>query len=251
MIAILLAAGYGTRLYPLTENTPKALLPVKGRPILSYLIEKLTSLPDAAGGSRPPQIVLVSNHRFAPAFEAWFSKTGQAIPWTVLDDGTTCDEDRLGSMGDLAFSIRKINPKEDLLVLGSDNLFPDRLDRFLSFAKMHSPAVTLGCYELPDRKEATRYGVLTADSDLRITGFSEKPANPTSSLISMAVYFFPFEALERVLEYVGSSAAADTLGSFIRWLLDRHPVVAHRFNGPWFDIGDIRSYTQAQETFIS
>ena len=245
MIAIVLAAGYGTRLYPLTENTPKALLPVGNQTILGHLEKKL-----AVPGMQVARVVLVSNHRFAEKFTAWAGQPAHAVSWTVLDDGSTSDENRLGSMGDLAFAIKAGSADDDLLVLGSDNLFEDELTGLVDFARKKS-AVTLGAIELPDRKLAAQYGVLTADAQDRIVRFTEKPAQPDSSLISTAIYFFPRKAVGRVLEYVSSEKATDKLGSFISWLVSREPVFAVRFLGRWFDIGDIASYTHAQETFRS
>lgn len=245
MVAIVLAAGYGTRLYPLTENTPKALLPLGGSTILG-LLEKKLAAPEI--GIR--QVILVSNHRFAGKFGAWADQPGHPVRWTVLDDGSTSDENRLGSMGDLAFAIKEGKVEDDLLVLGSDNLFEDGLTGLVEFA-LGKGATTLGAVELPDRKLASQYGVLTADARQRITQFEEKPARPNSSLVSTAVYFFPRKHVGVVLEYVSSQTATDKLGSFISWLVAREPVYAHCFRGRWFDIGDIASYKHAQETFRS
>ena len=243
MVALILAAGYGTRLYPLTKEIPKALLPINGKPILQYLLDKLSS---SELGIR--QMVLVSNHRYLRKFEDWLAATGLAVPWSVLDDGSTSEEGRLGSVGDLAFAIRAGSSDRDLLVVGSDNLFPDDLTGFIRFARERSPGVTLGVYELPERSLASRYGVLTVREE-RVVSFEEKPAKPASSLISTAVYFFPLQTVPLVLEYVGSKHSADTLGSFIQWLIPKAPVFAYPFRGPWFDIGDIASYTQAQESY--
>ncbi len=221
MIALVLAAGYGTRMHPLTENTPKALLKIGERSILDSLLDKL-----AAPGVQARQVVLVSNHRFAEAFQRWFAQRktatpppaagpsgrppkaellpaagagGGAIPWRVLDDGSTSDQDKLGSVGDLAFAIRQGRWEDDLLVFGSDNLFEESLEGFMEFARRKG-AVTLGATELPDRKKASLYGVLSVDAQQRITGFAEKPKDPPSSLVSTAVYFFPRTTLSLVLE---------------------------------------------------
>ncbi len=232
-------------MYPLTEEVPKTLLKVKGQPILRYLVKKLT---DAT--FQVEELILVSNHRFAQAFQQWFSSSNLKVAWSVLDDGSTSEESRLGSMGDLAFAIRSHGLQEDLLVLGSDNLFQDDLTGFVAFAKEKAPRATLGSYELPDRTGASRYGVLTVDGEGRILSLEEKPPHPSSGLVSTAVYFFPRTTVPLVLEYVGSSKSTDTLGSYIHWLIARVPVFTYRFRGPWFDIGDTQSYTHAQESFI-
>ncbi|MBI3323242.1 MAG: nucleotidyltransferase family protein [Candidatus Omnitrophica bacterium] len=243
MMAVILAAGYGTRMYPLTEQTPKALLPVGPSSILGLLVRKL-----AAPAVEARRIVLVSNHRFVEPFQRWFSSARLPGPWAVLDDGSTSDADRLGSVGDLAFAIRQEKIDDDLLVLGSDNLFDGDLADFMAFARAKD-AITLGAYELPDLALASRYGVLELDASGRITAFTEKPARPASRIVSTAIYFFPRTAGPRVLEYVSSQKTADTLGSFISWLIARETVFAYRFPGRWFDIGDIASYKHAQETF--
>jgi glucose-1-phosphate thymidylyltransferase len=246
MVALILAAGYGTRLYPLTKEIPKALLPIKDRTILQHLMEKLTS---PALGIQ--ELVFVSNHRYASAFDEWLDSFQHPLPWRLLDDGSTAEENRLGSIGDLTFAVREAKIDADLLVVGSDNLFQDPLDGFLQFAKEKSPALTLGVHELPDRAQAHRYGVLQVDSQWRIVDFQEKPAHPTSPLISTAIYFFPRRTLPLVLEYAAAPGAnQDTLGSFIRWLVQQEKVYAYRLQGSWFDIGDIDSYKNAQEQFI-
>lgn len=245
MVALILAAGYGTRMYPLTRQTPKALLPLgRDRTILGELLAKLERpvLKTSRG-------LLVSNHRFAAVFEAWFSGRRTPFPWTVLDDGSTCDDNKLGSVGDLAFGVEKGSAREDLLVVGSDNLFEDDLDGLVEKGR-GKDAITLGAYVLPDRALASRYGVLNVGSDDRIVEFQEKPKDPKSDLVSTAAYFFPEKTLCRLLEYASSVPKADTLGSFISWLIVREPVFAHRFGGRWVDIGDVASYKKAQE-FLS
>lgn len=243
MVALILAAGYGTRLYPLTKEIPKALLPVKGKPILGHLLDKLLS-PEIG----LKKLVFVSNHRYLEQLRKWLSASPPGIPWTVLDDGSTSEENRLGSMGDMAFAIRSGLPEEDLLVLGSDNLFGDDLKGFVRFAREKRPGVTLGAYEMPDRSLASRYGVLHVEGD-RLISLDEKPKQPASSLVSTAVYFFPFQSVRWVLEYVQSASSTDTLGSFIHWLISKAPVFAYPLQGPWFDIGDMASYTHAQESY--
>jgi glucose-1-phosphate thymidylyltransferase len=251
MIAVILAAGYGTRMYPLTQDTPKALLRIGERTILGILLDKIS-----ASGADVCQTVVVSNHLFADAFRRWFADSAPPAPgsassapaWVVLDDGSTSEEDRLGSVGDLAFAIRTLRTREELLVLGSDNLFEDSLEGFVRFARERN-APTLGAAELPERAQARLYGVLSVDERQRIVRFAEKPKEPESSLVSTAVYFFPPGAPDLVLEYVSSVKAADTLGSFIAWLIARVPVYAYRFRGAWLDIGDLNSYQKAQESF--
>ena len=245
MVALILAAGYGTRLYPLTQETPKALLPAKDRPILQHLIEKLIS---PALGIQ--ELIFVSNHRYASAFEEWLGRSNLSIRWRLLDDGSTSEENRLGSIGDLIFTVRAAKIDADLLVVGSDNLFQDPLGGFLQFAKEKSPALTVGVHELTDLTQARRYGVLQVDKEWRIVDFQEKPPKPTSPFISTAIYFFPRRTLPRVSEYAAAPGGnQDTLGSFIHWLIHQEKVYAYRLQGSWFDIGGIDSYQNAKEQF--
>ncbi|PIQ83052.1 MAG: nucleoside-diphosphate-sugar pyrophosphorylase [Candidatus Omnitrophica bacterium CG11_big_fil_rev_8_21_14_0_20_64_10] len=241
MTVLILAAGYGTRMYPLTENTPKALLPIGEGSILAFLMEKIKGL-------APQRVVLVSNHRYAEAFRSWLSARSFPFPCEVLDDGSTSDADRLGSIGDIVFSIREGKIQDDLMVLGSDNLFDADLADFHRFAA-GTGEITLAAYALPDRFQAHRYGVLSADPDGRITAFVEKPADPPSNLVSTAIYFFPRAALPRVLEYLSSSRSSDTIGSLISWLIAHGRVYAHPFRGRWFDIGDSASYEAAKKSW--
>ncbi len=242
MIVLILAPVYGRRLSPLAEKTPKALLPVREKPILDYLIQRVT-----APGFGTTEIVLVSNHRYEPEFKKWGEAQKLPVQITILDDGSTLEQNRLGSIGDLRFALksRPMGNKE-VLVLGSDNLFKDDLAGFVSFARTKAPDVTLGAYELPELSLASRYGVLKTNAEGRITEIEEKPLNPTAKLVSTAIYFFPPGQLHKVLEYDGS---ADTLGSFIHWMVSREPVFTYRVRGPWFDIGDMASYEHAQKFF--
>jgi NDP-sugar pyrophosphorylase family protein len=200
-----------------------------------------------APGFGTTEIVLVSNSKYYGEFKTWAEKTKLPMPLTVLDDGSTNEKNRLGSIGDLRFAWNS-HPMEqkDILVLGSDNLFKDDLAGFAAFGRGKAPNVTLGAYELPDMSLASRYGVLKTDEKGKIVELEEKPVNPTSKLVSTAIYFFPSGQLRKVLEYDGS---ADTLGSFIHWMVSREPVFAYRVRGPWFDIGDMASYEHAQKFF--
>lgn len=243
MQTVVLAAGYGTRLYPLTQDTPKALLPMGSSTILGQLAGKMEK-----PGTGISHVCLVSNHKFAEPFRQWAALQKGTLSWTVLDDKTSSEADRLGSIGDLVFAIREQKIDDDLLVFGSDNLFEADFAGFVKFAKEKNQ-VTLAAVELPDKSSASRYGVLTVGEDRRITEFSEKPVQPKSAWISTAVYFFPRRTVSRVVEYLSSQKTADTLGAFIAWMIAREPVYAYPLNGTWFDIGDLESYRSAQKIF--
>jgi len=244
MEAVILAAGYATRLYPLTENKPKCLLPVQNRSILDWIVDKLEALP---GLSR---LVIVTNARFDDQLRSWGD--GQKRPFLIeiLNDGTTSNDNRLGAIGDFSFAIRKAGLKgEDILLLASDNLFDQDLGAFTTFARAKK-AVTTGVYDLGDpRKASRRYGVIESDANGRIAGMEEKPAEPKTSLIGMGIYYFPKESLPKVDEYLADKNAQDAPGYFLRWLLSREDIFSFTFTGMWYDIGDLSALEEAGRLF--
>ncbi len=244
MIALILAAGYGTRLYPLTKDTPKPLLPIQGRPLVDYLLDKLAS------SSELKSIYLVTNDKFAGHFERWaMSHKNFKAPVNIVNDGTTTNENRLGSMGDIKFVLNKIGRKDDLLVLGGDNLFDENLGGFLKMAQTKKPRVTVGVFDIKNKEEAKIYGVLELDNQKRIKSFEEKPAQPKSSLIGMCLYYLTHESLGRVEQYLNESKKSDTSGDYIKWLYQREEVYAFTFHGRWYDIGSLEAYDEAQKEF--
>ena len=244
MKALILAAGYGTRLYPLTQNTPKPLLPIKNKPLIDYLLDKIENVRDLS------QIMVVTNSKFCPHFREWagnHKKFHDKI--LIIDDGTKSNDDRLGSMGDIDFVLKNAPVKEDLLILGGDNLFDQNLEAFLDLASKKKPRVTVGVFDIKDKNEAKLFGVLGLDQNKKITSFEEKPAEPKSSLIGMCLYFLPKESLGRVADYIHASDKKDTSGDYIKWLSQKEEVYAFTFQGTWYDIGSLESYHDAQKNF--
>lgn len=245
MKVILLCAGYATRLYPLTENQPKPLLPVGGKPMLEYLLECLKPISSVDG------IFLVTNDRFHSHFEKWAGTL--RCPWKVevVNDGTRTPEERLGAIGDLVFVLQKFKIRDDLAVFAGDNLFGSPLEDFLLFAGSHRPHASLGVVDVGDRELARQYGIVRLDSDRRIAEFLEKPANPPSTLASTGAYWFPQEGIEFLDRYLREGHNADRPGDYITWLLKTDRVYAYPFTGQWFDIGSLDSYQEADRYFHS
>lgn len=229
MKAIILAGGYATRLQPLTEDLSKCLLPVGGRPMVDWILDSLRAVAEI------DDVHLVTNHRFAPDFERW-ARTKAGI--TVHDDGTTSNEDRLGAMGDVAFTLERAKIDDDVLVVAGDNLFDYALADFTAFWRSKGVASAVAVLDVGDLRLASQYGVVDVAGDERITSFVEKPADPPSTLAATATYIYHREHVPLVARYLAEGNAPDQVGSFIAWLHSREPVYAYRFSGRWLDIGD-------------
>ena len=229
MKAIILAGGYATRLQPLTDDLSKCLLPVGGRPMVDWILDSLRAVPEI------DVVHLVTNHRFAPDFERWAMDQGGV---TVHDDGTTSNEDRLGAMGDVAFTLERAGIDDDVLVVAGDNLFDYSLADFTSFWRGNGVASAVAVLDVGDPRLASQYGIVDGADDERITSFVEKPADPASTLAATATYIYHRDHVPLVQRDLAEGNAPDQVGSFIAWLHSREPVYAYRFAGTWLDIGD-------------
>ncbi|MBI3253032.1 MAG: nucleotidyltransferase family protein [Candidatus Omnitrophica bacterium] len=244
MKALILAAGYATRLYPLTLDRPKCLLEVAGRPILDWLCGKLE---EAAGLD---EIAVVTNAKFFGALEAWAKGARVRVPVRVLNDGTTSNANRLGAIGDVGFALETVGTQTDLLVLAGDNIFDESFGKFISFAEKKKNAVSVGLHDIRDKNLAAgKYGVMETGAEGRVTALEEKPAHPKTSLIGMGIYYFPKNSLGFVREYLNEKESQDAPGHYIRWLLKRTEIFGFLFSGSWYDIGDIRSLEEAGRSF--
>jgi glucose-1-phosphate thymidylyltransferase len=244
MKALILAAGYATRLYPLTKEYPKPLLKVGERPIINYIIEKLETLKEI------DEIIVVTNSKFMPQFRRWRIALKSHKRISLADDLTKSHEDRRGAIGDMNFVINKKRLRDDLLVVGGDNLFDGSLRGFLSFAK-DNPHPLIGAYDIKDIRQARKYGVIKLDKKNRLIDFKEKPKNPRSTLIAMCLYYFPKKNLGLIKEYLNNRIDKyDATGFYIDWLRKKVSVYGFVFDGRWYDIGDHQFYHEAKEKFL-
>jgi glucose-1-phosphate thymidylyltransferase len=234
MKALILAAGYATRLRPLTDSFPKMLLPLAERPMLDYLLDRIREVGEI------DDIHLVTNAQFAPIFREW---APQDV--TVHDDGTTSNEDRLGAIGDIAFTIERAGLHgEDLLVVAGDNLIGYSLPEYVAFWRERGGSA-IAVYEVDERALLTNYGVVELDDEDRVIGFEEKPAEPRSNLAATASYLYRGADLDRLDEYLEQGNAPDAPGNFAAWLHERSPLYGYRFTGEWHDIGDLGQLLEA------
>jgi len=225
--ALILAAGYATRLSPLTDNFPKGLLPVGGRPIVDWIVDNVR----AAGVE---DISLITNARFAAQFEDW------ADGVRIVDDGTDSNENRLGAIGDLRFAALD----DDALVIAGDNLFDYSLADLIAFWREKGGSA-VAVHDVGDRELAKKYGIVDVAEDDRIVSFVEKPDDPPSTLAATATYLYARPHLGLIEAYLAEGNNPDQPGNLVAWLHRREPVYAYRFAGGWYDIGDHEQLLEA------
>ena len=238
MKCLILAAGYATRLYPLTENFPKPLLKVGEKTILDWLIDDI----DQAGVV--DEYVVISNHKFASIFENWAK--GKRV--TVLDDGTSSNETRLGAVRDIQFAIDELKLDDDLLVIAGDNLLDFSLVRFIQYAQEKGTTCVMRYYE-PAIEKLRKTGVATVNDEGLILSMVEKPAEPQSHWCCPPFYFYRREDVPLVKVGIDSGCGVDAPGSFIAWLATQTPVYAWEMPGKRYDIGNLASYEEVQNTY--
>jgi glucose-1-phosphate thymidylyltransferase len=230
MKAIILAAGYATRLRPLTETIKKELLPVGGRPIIDWIVDRVEEVDEI------DEIHVVTNHRFAPDLHSWAKGRSEV---KVHDDGTMSNEDRRGAIGDLQFTVEEGRLQGDhLLVVAGDNLFDYSLARYVDWWRGKGTASAISVRRIPDRELIKQYGVVTIGEDERITSIVEKPDDPQSDLAATATYIYHREHAALLQEYLEGGNSPDAPGRFPEWLVHRAPVYGYAFEGLWMDIGD-------------
>lgn len=244
MKCLILAAGYATRLYPLTEHFPKPLLAVGGKPIVDWLIDDLAKLPVIDG------FVVVTNHRFFQHFEAWRARKSAACPQeiAILDDGTTANENRLGAVRDMSLAIDALGLADDLLVMAGDNVLDFSLSGFVAFAQEKRASCVM-CHEEPELRRQQKTAIITVDERQRITSYEEKPPHPRGNLAVPPFYYYRACDAARVQEALAAGCNGDAPGSFAAWLSQRTPMYAYRMLGKRYDVGDVASYEHVQRIF--
>jgi glucose-1-phosphate thymidylyltransferase len=239
--AIVLAAGYATRLYPLTKTVAKPLLPVAGRPMIDHLVDRIHEVDEVDG------VHVVTNRKFADSFLRWaeaHEAAGDRID--VHDDGTTSAADRLGAIGDIRFVIEQAGlESDDLLVVAGDNLFDFSIADYVRWWRGKGEASAVALYDVGDFELVKQYSSVELDDDDRLVGFVEKPDHPESTLVATATYLFHRGHVPLVERYLEEGNPPDQPGHLVAWLIPRAPVYGYRFEGDWRDIGDAAQLLEA------
>ncbi len=242
MKALILAAGYATRLFPLTKFIPKPLLPVNGKLMIEYLLDKIILVDDI------DEIFIVTNKKFYPHFKIWHNRIKAAGVYdkkiTVINDNTTKDGTKLGAVGDIKFVIDKENIQEDLLVLGGDNLFEFSLRDFVDYFKEKNKNI-VALHDIKDKEIVKRMSVVELNPEDKLINFEEKPEEPKTTLIAICTYLFTKDTLKRVDEYIEKGNNPDAPGYFIEWLYENDEIYGRVFSESWFDVGSIEQFEEA------
>ena len=240
MKCLILAAGYATRLYPLTENFPKPLLDVGGKTILDWLVD------DIHTAGLVDEFVVISNHKFAHHFDKWAATKSMKV--TVVDDGTDSNETRLGAVKDIQFAIDQLGLDDDMLVIAGDNVLDFSLTQFLNYAKEKNTSCIMRYYE-PEEKKLTKCGVVEIDETDRIVSMEEKPAQPKSHWCSPPFYYYTKADAKLVAKGIEAGCGTDAPGSYIAWLCTQTTVFAMEMPGKRFDVGNLESYQKIKEEY--
>lgn len=242
MKTIVLAAGYATRLYPLTENFPKPLLEVNGKSILDYLLQDLDKIKEVN------EHIIISNGKFASIFEEWAAKSDYTKHVTVLNDGTMSNETRLGAVKDIEFAIEKLGIDEDILVLAGDNLLDFSLSAFADFAREKNASAVLVSYE-KDVEELRKCGIMIPDENMRILSMEEKPHDPKSNWCVGPFYYYKKDDLKFIKQGIEEGCGVDAPGSLVCYMCERTDVYAMEMPGNRYDIGGFESYDEVKKTY--
>ena len=240
MKCIILAAGYATRLYPLTENFPKPLLKVGDKTILDWLLD------DIHTSGRVDEYIVISNHRFAPHFNEWAK--AHTLPITVVDDGTSTNETRLGAVCDIQFAVDHLKLDDDLLIIAGDNVLDFSLVRFIDYAMEKNTSCTMRYYEA-DEKRLSKSGVSELGEDDLLLSLEEKPAEPRSHWCTPPFYFYKAADVRRIREAIAEGCGTDAPGSLVAWMCRHTPMHSMEMPGSRYDIGNLESYRKVQETY--
>lgn len=235
MKSVILAAGFGTRLHPLTHNTPKALLDIKGKPLIDRIIEKI---PDSIR-----DVYVITNTKFYVNFSEWLNESHyKKKVIAIVNNGVSRNEDRLGGIGDLCHTIKKADIKDDILLILGDNYFDFKLDEFVHRFR-EKKEILIGSYEV-EREKANRFGVINT-KDNYLLEFEEKPKHPQSSRISIGIYAFPKSKLQAIDEYSNNGMNKEGVGYMFPYLLKKDNIIrTYDLKGKWYDIGTVQEYNQ-------
>lgn len=245
MKGLILGAGYGVRLYPLTKNLPKPLLSIAGKPVIEWTLEKLSFIKELK------EIYIVVNQHFYTSYIRWLTDYKSAQKIKIINDGSTSPDDRLGAIRDIQFVIEQEKIKDDLLIIAGDNLFDISLTALINFYKKHGAVIALKNLKGLKQKILSQYGIATLDKTMRVIDFEEKPPVFKGTLAGLCLYIFPEKEKGLIKQYLNSGFNPDAPGYYIQWCYKRIKLYGHVIKGEWFDIGDIESYNKAQDYYMT
>jgi glucose-1-phosphate thymidylyltransferase len=245
MKLIILAAGYATRLYPLTLNQPKPLLPVAGKPMLEHVLDNISTI------RAIDHAYVVTNAKFASHFEKWaqsYQRPDLHFSFSIVNDQSTNEENRLGAIGDMHLVLKKYVIDDDIIVIGGDNLFSADLSGFGDYCEQKKAPVT-GVYDVGDLEQIKKYNSIEIDDNHRIEFFEEKPKVPKSTLTGIALYYYPKSVLPLIYQYISEGNNPDQPGRLVQWLYPRVPFYVWKVPGLWYDVGSIETLEEANRVF--
>ncbi len=245
MKVLILAAGYATRLYPLTLTRPKPLLDVAGKPMIEHVLDNIAPIPGI------DRVYVVTNAKFADQFQKWadnYRATKSKLNFTIINDGSTDDTNKLGAIGDLNLVLDREKIDDDLIVVAGDNLFSQSVEEFGRHCRSKNAPV-LAVYDVGNLEEIKKYNAITLDGEGRITFFEEKPKQPQSTLTGIALYFYPKASLPLIRQYVAEGNNPDQPGRLVQWMYQQTPFYTWRVPGLWFDIGSKETLDEANRIF--
>ena len=245
MKLIILAAGYATRLYPLTLNQPKPLLKVAGKPMIEHVLDNLSSVEGME------HVYVVTNEKFAGHFQSWadeYRASRSGLDFTIVNDHSTDDSNKLGAIGDLHLVLTQERIDDDVVVVAGDNLFSQSLEEFGRYCREKNAPV-LALYDVGDLEQIRKYNAIEVDEESRITFFEEKPANPRSTLTGIALYYYPRHSLPMIRQYVEEGNNPDQPGRLVQWMYQRTPFYTWQVPGIWYDVGSKETLEEADRIF--
>ncbi len=244
MINIVIAAGYATRLGELTRNFPKPLLKIGDNTILGRMLDDIDTIPEIT------EHIIITNHKFAPIFREWVEGLHYTKPITIVDDGTSTNETRLGAVCDLLYAIKERNINDDLLVVAADNILFFSFKEFVDFALSKQTSCIM-CHEQPSIEKLQRTGVIVVDDNWKVLNMEEKPIEPKSHWAVPPFYIYLKKDIDLVLTSIDNGCGKDAPGNLAHYMVEKTDMHAWKMSAGRFDIGSLDTYHEACQRFGS